>query len=101
MIHESPARKAELQNLREEHTRETRKLTQLLIEAQKKLKHLVKDVLNPVMKDVDLKDTIIAKQVQDSYKAAEDLRILNAIIRLPNMCQEYHAAWRRKLKQDQ
>ena len=42
-----------------------------------------------MLKDVEMKESIIAKQAQESYRASEDLRILNAIIKLPQMCAEF------------
>ena len=87
--HEGPGARAEMESLRREHSKEIKVLTTKLKEAQTKLKQMVRDVLNPVLKDIEMKDSIIAKQAQEGYQASEDLRILNAIIKLPQMCQEF------------
>ena len=48
--------------------------------------------------EIDIKDTIIGRQSQEAMKQQEELRMVNAILRVPRMCSQFHATMRRKLK---
>ena len=73
----------------------------LLKETQKKLKELFTQVYKPLVKEVEIKDKIIKKYEQKAKETQRQLSILNAIIRLPRMCSEFHKVLRKKTEEIQ
>ena len=50
--------------------------------------------------EIKVKDTIIEKLKQDQSKNSHDLKVLNAVIRLPRMANDFHRALRRRYEAD-
>ena len=92
-----------MEKMKEENTKEKKELKKktalhkfALKETQKKLKELFVNVYKPLEKEVEVKDQIIKNQTSKAKQMRTELSILNAIIRLPVMCSEFHKALRNK-----
>ena len=61
---------------------------------------MFKEVVNPLKKEVEIRDEL-AKRLQKEVDALKkDLKLLNACLRLPKMCDQFQKATRRKETQE-
>ena len=75
--------------------------------AQKKMKQMFEKIkmqqekiIKPMLVEIKVKDTIIEQLKSDQAKNARDLKLFNAIIRLPRMTMEFQKAMWRREEQD-
>ena len=75
---------------------EQTRLRKKLSTTEKQLKKLFNNCLKPLMAEVKLKDEIIDRWNKAKAGANDDLKMLNAIIRIPRLCDEFQKACRKK-----
>ena len=55
----------------------------------KQLEYQKKEVIKPLMFEVKVKDEIIKRMKSELDTNIRDLKMLNTIVRIPTMCQEF------------
>ena len=69
------------------------------LEATKdKLWKVQHDFLVPLLQEVKIKDQILERQKNQKRQFQEEMKMLNAIIRLPRMCDQFQKALRRQME---
>ena len=53
------------------------------------LKRLYDECLKPLFAEIKLKDEIIERHVKEEAKFKKDMKMLNAIMRIPRLCSEF------------
>ena len=67
-----------------------------LEQTKDKLHKIKSEFLVPLLQEVKIKDEILKRQKDQKREFQEELKMLNAIIRLPRMCDQFQKALRRQ-----